>query len=113
MKTKLKSREAVWEAAGVQNVTYLETDTPTSIGGGADRCGEIIQAAVDWGMKAVSAKTLDRYTKHGQQLVVGPDVEVPCAGGPCWYVCVEMCTVMIMVMMIMMMAVIICDDDDM
>lgn len=83
MKTKLKSREAIWQAAGVQNVSYVLTDKPSADGGSGDRCGEIIQASIDWALSKLPAKTLKRFQTYGQKFVVGPDLGT-CAAGPCW-----------------------------
>lgn len=85
LKTKLKSRQAVWQAAGVKNATLAETDTTVDKGGtGGDRCREINDAALSWAQQHVPAKTLDRYMAHGQQLVTIPDAYAVCPGGPCW-----------------------------
>ena len=83
LKTKIKSRQAVWEAAGVQNVSYIETDGFPKDGGSGDRCGEINQAAIDWALAQLPSKTRDRYEKYGQKLTVGADIGT-CAAGPCW-----------------------------
>ena len=84
LKTKLKSRQAVWEAAGVQNVSRTNTDITVGEGGVSDRCREINDAAINWAKATVGAKTLERYNKYGQQLVSAPDAYAVCPGGPCW-----------------------------
>lgn len=84
LKTKLKSREAVWQAAGVQDVSSVETDMPVAKGGNHEPCGEINQAAIDWAAKQLSPSSLERYQKYGQKLLVGPDIPSICPGGPCW-----------------------------
>lgn len=84
MKTKLKSRESVWQAAGFTNVSSVVTDMPVDKKGNHEPCGEIIQAAIDWAMKKVPSKTRGRFEKYGQQFIVGPDIEAVCGGGPCW-----------------------------
>lgn len=43
LKTKLKSREAVWNAAGILDANYTLTDKPVADGGSGDRCAEINQ----------------------------------------------------------------------
>ena len=53
LKTKLKSRQAVWEAVNLQNVSFDYTDKPTLEGGVADRCAEINQASIDWATSKV------------------------------------------------------------
>jgi len=83
LKTKLKSRQAVWEAAGLKNVNFNETDLPTLEGGVSDRCAEINQAAIDWAYNMLPQVTRQRYDMYGQTLMVGPDLGT-CAAGPCW-----------------------------
>ena len=83
LKTKLKSRQAVWEAAGLKNVSYVESDVSIAKGGKGDRCAEINQAAIDWALSKLPSKTRRRYEKYGQQLLVGEDAGT-CAAGPCW-----------------------------
>ena len=63
LKTKLKSRQAVWEAAGVANVSRAETDLTVGQGGSGDRCREINDAAIAWARKAVGATTLARFAQ--------------------------------------------------
>jgi len=84
LKTKLKSREAIWAAAGVKNVSYVMTDMPVAKGGTHEACGEINQAAIDWATKQLSPASLARYQKFGQKLQVGSDVNTICPAGPCW-----------------------------
>jgi hypothetical protein len=83
LKTKLKSRQAVWEAAGVQNVSYAQTDLIVTDGGDGDRCGAINQAAIDWALGKLPEKTRTRFEEYGQKLLVGADLST-CAAGPCW-----------------------------
>eukprot|EP00471_Norrisiella_sphaerica_P009355 CAMPEP_0184501294 /NCGR_PEP_ID=MMETSP0113_2-20130426/47233_1 /TAXON_ID=91329 /ORGANISM="Norrisiella sphaerica, Strain BC52" /LENGTH=535 /DNA_ID=CAMNT_0026890009 /DNA_START=150 /DNA_END=1754 /DNA_ORIENTATION=- len=83
LRAKLKSRQAIWEAAGVPNVNYTESDLPTGQGGVGDRCGEINQAAIDWAMAILPNRTKQRYLKFGQSISTGPD-EKTCVAGPCW-----------------------------
>lgn len=84
LKTKLKSRQAIWEAAGVLNVTRSETDLTVGQGGSGDRCREINDAAISWARAAVGEMTLSRYLQFGQQLKTAPDAYAVCPGGPCW-----------------------------
>lgn len=77
LKAKLKSREAVYQAAGVQDVNFTETD------GQLDRCAEINQAAIDWAFDQLPESTATRFKEYGQHLEVGPDVKT-CIAGPCW-----------------------------
>lgn len=83
LKTKMKSRQSVWQAAGAQNVSFVETDTAIEAGGDEDLCMNINQAAIDWAFAQLPAKTAERYTKYGQKLMVGEDIGT-CAAGPCW-----------------------------
>jgi hypothetical protein len=83
LKTKIKSRQAIWEAAGLKNVSYVETDGFPKDGGSGDRCGEINQAAIDWALSMLPEKSRERYEQYGQKLTVGPDIGT-CAAGPCW-----------------------------
>lgn len=83
LKTKLKSRQAVWEAAGVANVNFTATDEIITDGGVGDRCGEINQQAIQWAMSKLPKKTRTRFQQYGQQFLIGPDLST-CAAGPCW-----------------------------
>ncbi len=83
LKTKIKSRQAIWQAAGVQNVSFVETDASVGSGGEGDRCGEINQAAIDWAYDRLSEDARRRYDEFGQKLVVKEDLDT-CKAGPCW-----------------------------
>lgn len=83
LKTKVKSRQAIWEAAGLKNVSYTYTDEFPSEGGSGDRCAEINQASIDWAISMLPEKTRTRYEDFGQKLIVGPDIKT-CKAGPCW-----------------------------
>lgn len=83
MKTKLKSRQAIWEAAGLKNVSFTETDVTVTDGGKGDRCKEINQNAIDWALSKLPSKTKSRFQTYGQKLIVGADLST-CAAGPCW-----------------------------
>ena len=91
LRSKLKSRQAVYEAAGIAAAdpaaaTLNATDLPASKGGGAGlgRCAEINQAAVDWATAQLSETAADRFEKYGQKIVIGADLDSWCGGGPCW-----------------------------
>jgi hypothetical protein len=73
----------LWEAAGVQNVSYAQTDLIVTDGGDGDRCGAINQAAIDWALGKLPEKTRTRFEEYGQKLLVGADLST-CAAGPCW-----------------------------
>jgi len=67
-RTKLKSRQAVWEAAGVTNTNYSALDRHnTSI------CQTINQAAYDWALSKAAPKTLKRFQAKGQPYVFVAD----------------------------------------
>ncbi len=83
LKTKLKSRQAIYEAAGIPNVNLTLSDMPISAGGVADLCGEINQASLDWAFKNAAANAQNRYSTRGKPLKVGPD-HTTCLPGPCW-----------------------------
>lgn len=83
MNTKLKSREAIWQAAGVQNVNFTETDVSILEGGSGDRCGEINQASLDWALSVLPQATKDRFEQYGQKMIIGNDLST-CIAGPCW-----------------------------
>jgi hypothetical protein len=75
MKTKMKSRQSIWHAAGLVNTTFSESDAL-----GLSLCAEIQQAAIDYATARVPAATRTRFEKYGQTLVIGPDV----SGSPTW-----------------------------
>lgn len=77
MRTKMMSRQAVWNAAGILDTNFTETD------GMLQNCMEINQRAIDWGMSTVAEKTRSRYNAYGQTLSVLPD-STTCVAGPCW-----------------------------
>jgi len=83
LRSKLKSRQSVQEAAGFQNVSFDVTDATVSKGGTDDRCAEINQKSIDWAYAALSSSAQARYDMYGQKLQVGPDLTT-CAAGPCW-----------------------------
>lgn len=86
LKTKLKSREAVYAASGyglTHEINNTLTDMPMSEGGTGDRCAEINQAAIDWALQTVAPATKERFENFGQTLLVGDDLKT-CVPGPCW-----------------------------
>eukprot|EP00051_Salpingoeca_urceolata_P027436 m.481480 g.481480 ORF g.481480 m.481480 type:complete len:651 (+) comp22179_c0_seq1:58-2010(+) len=83
LRTKLKSRQTIWEAAGIAGVNLTQSDQPKVKGGLHDLCGEINQAAWDWAKKTASPSAMARYQKIGQPLVIGAD-KTTCYAGPCW-----------------------------
>ncbi len=83
LKTKLKSRQAIWQAAGLIKSNYTVTDVAVEAGGESDRCGEINQAAIDWAYGKLPEATRQRYDQYGQKLQIGADLGT-CIAGPCW-----------------------------
>lgn len=77
MKTKLKSREAIWIAAGDKTADFHQLDEVT------DRCSEINAYTIKWAYDQSSAEAKARYNKVGQKLVAGPDLG-PYNDGPSW-----------------------------
>jgi hypothetical protein len=75
MKAKMKSRQAVWQAAGLGNTTLAETDALDQ-----NLCAQIQQAAVTYATERVPATTRNRFEKFGQSFVIGEDV----SGSPTW-----------------------------
>uniref|UniRef100_A0A7S2MSG7 Uncharacterized protein n=1 Tax=Octactis speculum TaxID=3111310 RepID=A0A7S2MSG7_9STRA len=79
-RTKLKSRQAMWEASGLDVNSKDDTDaTDFNI------CGAINQASLDWALASASEKALERYNSYGEKLVITADKEAPIgATGPEW-----------------------------
>lgn len=69
IRTKLKSRQAVWEKAGCKNVDYDSTDRNN-----AKACRAINQASWDWAMSVASDTAKARLQKFGRPLVMGDDI---------------------------------------
>merc|ERR1719163_2556399 len=79
MRVKMKSREALWQAAGISNVNSTETDLTATI------CRDINQAAIDWAVAHAGPNALARYNRVGQKYTVGLDVNSPIGiTGPTW-----------------------------
>jgi hypothetical protein len=82
LKTKMKSRQALWQAAN-------DTDALDALdaldGVEQGRCAEINNEALAYAYEKLPSKTRARYEKYGQKMVVkeGGDKEV-CKAGPCW-----------------------------
>lgn len=83
LKTKLKSRQAIWEAAGIPDVDFQQSDKPTKEGGTGDDCADINSAAVQWALDKLPQSTYERFQQYGQKLTIGPDLST-CKAGPCW-----------------------------
>lgn len=75
MKTKMKSRQAIWQAAGLVNTSFVETDSLDQ-----SLCGSIQQAAIDFATARVPTNTRQRFEQYGQKIVIGSDAN----GSPTW-----------------------------
>jgi len=78
LKMKLKSRQALWQAAGV-----LGPDAPLDATDALDRCREINQKAIDWALARASESARRRLNATGKTIATGADAGT-CAAGPCW-----------------------------
>lgn len=79
-RTKLKSREALQQQAGLKGVNFTETDKLNS-----ETCRKINQAAYDWALSKASPKALDRFKKHGQPFEFVQDLKSTIGiTGPTW-----------------------------
>ena len=91
LKTKMKSRQALWQAANETSAytgsghKEMEETLEELDGLDAARCAEINQAALDTAYDMLPEGTRARYDKYGQAMKVkeGGDKGV-CAAGPCW-----------------------------
>lgn len=79
-RTKLKSRQAMWQAAGLTADSSNDTDaTDFNI------CASINQASLDLALSKASDAALARYHAVGEQYVIGDDSEAPIGlTGPEW-----------------------------
>jgi len=79
-RTKLKSREALQQAAGLKDVNFTATDKFNT-----ETCRLINQAAYDWALQAAAPKARERFQKHGQALVFAEDKKSGIGPtGPTW-----------------------------
>lgn len=79
MRVKMKSREAMWQAAGIPNVDYNKTDLNIT------RCRTINEAVWSWAQNAAGNATLARFEKLGEPYLMGDDVDSPIGiTGPTW-----------------------------
>ena len=86
MKSKMKSRQAMFQAANDTGclsgaTSFDDLDAPEQ-----GNCALINAAALNWAMNVAAPKVVDRYNKVGQKYVVdmaAGDKKV-CVAGPCW-----------------------------
>ena len=76
IKAKLKSRQAIMEAAGYKNVDFNATDSPSI-------CKVINQESYEWAKKNAHTESLARFDKYGVPMVMGED-KGPYNAGPLW-----------------------------
>ena len=76
LRTKLKSRQAVMEAAGYQKVDFNTTD-------GSSICKVINEEAYSWALGKAGSHTLARFKQYGVPMVMGKD-KGPYNVGPLW-----------------------------
>ena len=76
IRAKMKSRQAIMEATGHTNVDFNKTD-------GGSLCKLINQAAYEWALSISGNKTVQRFQKFGEPMVMGED-EGPYNVGPLW-----------------------------
>jgi hypothetical protein len=79
LRVKLKSRQALLMAAGVDpsKINFTVTDTE------GYNCAEINNASYQWALQKASPKALERFQKIGEPLVMGKDIFLSNAG-PAW-----------------------------
>lgn len=79
-RTKMKSREAIQQQAGLKNVNFTQTDKDNT-----ETCQKINQASYDWALSKASPKALARFKKHGQPYVFAEDLKSYVGPmGPTW-----------------------------
>ena len=76
IKAKLKSRQAIMEAAGYKNVDFNTSD-------GSPICKMINQESYQWAKRNAGNKTLARFETFGVPMVMGED-KGPYNAGPLW-----------------------------
>lgn len=78
MRAKLKSVEAIWDAAKVPGASSKLDDNYTA-------CAAINQAALDWALANAEKTVVDKYLKQGEPLVIVDDKKATIgATGPEW-----------------------------
>ncbi|CAK9107012.1 Uncharacterized protein SCF082_LOCUS49830 [Durusdinium trenchii] len=70
LRSKFKSRQAMQEAAGMQDVNFTETD-----GSNPRICQSINRAAYEWALQKASPKVRARFQQHGQLLSFAEDLK--------------------------------------
>eukprot|EP00656_Telonema_subtile_P021149 TRINITY_DN2218_c0_g1_i1.p1 TRINITY_DN2218_c0_g1~~TRINITY_DN2218_c0_g1_i1.p1 ORF type:complete len:497 (-),score=100.11 TRINITY_DN2218_c0_g1_i1:145-1635(-) len=79
LKSKMKSREAVWEAAGFGPQDDSKTDKNNSM------CKVVNQAAYDWALAHADPSVKAQFLQHGEPFVIVDDKPAPIGvTGPSW-----------------------------
>lgn len=76
MRAKMKSRQAVMEAAGFGNVDFNVTDAPNI-------CSQINQQSYQWAVDNSASNTISRFQQYGLPMIMGNDLG-PYNAGPLW-----------------------------
>ena len=86
MKSKMKSRQALWQAANDTKAVSGESSFDDLDSPEQGLCASINAASIDWGQDAAGDKTKSRFAKYGQQMVANPEQgdKKVCIAGPCW-----------------------------
>ena len=66
IRAKMNSRQAMWEAVGINDVNFNVSDGPPI-------CKYINEAVYNWTVNLVAQKTLTRFQQYGEPLVMGED----------------------------------------
>ncbi|OAB61524.1 hypothetical protein AY599_26570 [Leptolyngbya valderiana BDU 20041] len=77
LRSKLNSRQKIWQYAGVSNPNFEETD-------GSSRGNEINQNVYQWALEHAGDKARQYFDKFGIQMAMGEDSVPFIAAGPLW-----------------------------
>ena len=85
MKSKMKSRQAIQQAANVTDAVSEKSSFEDLDGNANGNCAEINAAALQWASDKAIERTRARYEKYGQKMVSSTEGDKKvCAAGPCW-----------------------------
>jgi hypothetical protein len=77
MRVKMKSRQSIHIHAGLKNANFTQLDDNNHV------CQQLNQYSLEQSLKLASKEARERYTKYGDQLVMGEDLG-PFNAGPSW-----------------------------
>ena len=77
LRTKLNSRQNIWQHAGVANPDFQETD-------GASRGAEIDEHVYNWALNQAGKDALDYFNEVGVPMRMGKDILPLITAGPFW-----------------------------